>query len=86
VRLQGYSDSDWEGGETDHKCTFGCCFSLGSIVISWFNMKQTSIALSSAEEEYMAVSLASCEAIWLRKLLTGLFGQGLGPTLIHCDN
>jgi hypothetical protein len=34
----------------------------------------------------MAANLASCEAIWLRKLLTGLFGQELEPTLIHCDN
>jgi hypothetical protein len=34
----------------------------------------------------MAASLASCEAIWLHKLLTGLFGQELEPTVIHCDN
>jgi hypothetical protein len=34
----------------------------------------------------MATSQASCEAIWLRKLLTGLFGQELGPTIIYCDN
>jgi hypothetical protein len=34
----------------------------------------------------MAANLASCEAIWLRKLLTGLFGQELEPTVIHCDN
>jgi hypothetical protein len=44
------------------------------------------MALSSAEAEYMAASLASCEAIWLRKLLAGLFGQELEPTVIHCDN
>jgi hypothetical protein len=34
----------------------------------------------------MAASLASCEAIWLRKLLTGLFGQELQSTMIHYDN
>ena len=34
----------------------------------------------------MAASLASCEAIWLRKLLVGLFGQVLEPTVIYCDN
>jgi hypothetical protein len=34
----------------------------------------------------MATSLASCEAIWLRKLLARLFGQELEPTVIHCDN
>jgi hypothetical protein len=34
----------------------------------------------------MATSLASCEAIWLRKLLARLFGQELEPTVIHCNN
>jgi hypothetical protein len=86
VRLQGFSDSDWAGSDTDRKSTSGCCFSLGSTVISWFNRKQTSVALSSTEAEYMATSLASCEAIWLRKLLTRLFGQELELTVIHCDN
>eukprot|EP00253_Pinus_taeda_P002065 PITA_02065 len=48
--------------------------------------KQQSVALSSAEVEYMAASLASCEAIWLRKMLFGLFGQPLRPSVIYCDN
>jgi hypothetical protein len=34
----------------------------------------------------MATSQASCEAIWLRKMLVGLFGQEISPTVIHCDN
>jgi hypothetical protein len=34
----------------------------------------------------MASSQASCEAIWLRKMLVGLFGQEMAPTVIHCDN
>jgi hypothetical protein len=41
-------------------------------VVSWFSGKQTSVALDLAEPEYMATNLASCEAIWIRKLLTGL--------------
>jgi hypothetical protein len=86
VRLQGYSDSDWAGSDTDQKSTSRCCFSLGSVVISWFSRKQTSVALSSAEAEYIAANLANCESIWLCKLLTGLFGQELEPTVIHYDN
>jgi hypothetical protein len=86
VKLQGYTDSDWAGSATDRKSTSGCCFSLGSTMISWFSRKQTSVALSSAEAEYMAASTASCEAIWLRKLLAGLFDQELDPTVIYCDN
>ena len=44
------------------------------------------MALSTAEAEYMATSTATREAIWLRKLLAGLFGQIPRPTMIHCDN
>jgi hypothetical protein len=82
VRLHGYSNSDWESGVVDRKSTFGGCFSLGSIVISWFSKKQTFVALSSTEAEYMTASLASCEVVWLRKLLAGLSGQVLEPTVI----
>jgi hypothetical protein len=86
VKLMGFTDADWAGNTVDRKSTSGCCFSLGSGVVSWFNRKQKSVALSSAEAEYMAASLAACEAIWLRKLLMGLFGQELETTVIHCDN
>jgi hypothetical protein len=40
------------------------------------------MALSSAETKYMAASQASCEALWLRKMLVGLFGVQLRPTVI----
>ena len=55
---------------------------LGISNDSWFRRKQTSVALSSADAKYMATILASCEAIWLHKMLTGLFGQELEPTVI----
>jgi hypothetical protein len=55
-------------------------------VVSRFSRKQKSVALSSAEAEYMAASQASCEALWLRKLLVGLYGVQLRPTMIYCDN
>eukprot|EP00253_Pinus_taeda_P031071 PITA_31071 len=68
------------------KSTLGYCFGLGSTVVSWFSRKHESVALSSVEEDYMASSLASCEAIWLRNMLFGLFGQPLRPSVIYCDN
>jgi hypothetical protein len=86
VRLVGYTDSDWAGCVSDRKNTSGCCFGLGSAVVSWFSRKQKSVALSSAEAEYMAASQASCEALWLHKMLIGLFGVQLRPTVIYCDN
>ena len=44
------------------------------------------MALSSVEAEYMAACQATCEAIWMRKILVGLFSSHLDPTVIHCDN
>jgi hypothetical protein len=44
------------------------------------------VALGSVEAEYMVASLAACEALWLRKLLLGLFRHELEATVIHCDN
>jgi hypothetical protein len=86
VRLTRFTDFDWTGCAEDIKSTLGCCFSIGSGIISWFNRKQKSVALSSAEVEDMAASLATCEALWLRKLLLGLFRQELEAIVIHFDN
>jgi hypothetical protein len=86
VRLAGFTVVDWAGCAEDRKSTLGCCFSIGSGIISWFSRKQRSVALSSAEAEHMAANLATCEALWLRKLLLGLFGQELEAIVIHCDN
>ena len=51
----------------------GGCFSMGSGVISWFSRKQSCVALSTVEAEYVAACSASCEAVWLRKLLSDIF-------------
>jgi hypothetical protein len=55
-------------------------------ISSWYSRKQIFVALSSVEAEYMAASQAACEAIWMRKILVGLFGSHLDPTVIYCDN
>jgi hypothetical protein len=44
------------------------------------------MALSSAEAEYMETSQDACEAIWMRKILVGLFGSHLDLTVIYCHN
>lgn len=55
-------------------------------MISLCSRKQTLVSLSTAEVEYIVACVATREALWLCKLLTGLFGQSLDPTIIHCDN
>ena len=44
------------------------------------------MALSSAKAEYMVAIQSTCEDIWMRKILVGLFGSQMDPTVIHCDN
>jgi hypothetical protein len=86
VQLHGFTDSDWAGSADDRKSTSGMCFSLGSAMISWASRKQKSVALNTAEAEYIAACDACTEAVWLRKLVSGLFDQVLDSTVIYCDN
>eukprot|EP00253_Pinus_taeda_P008812 PITA_08812 len=86
VQLQGYTNIDWARSVEDRKSTSEVCFSLGSAMISWMSRKQRLIALNTAEAECIASNEACSEAVWLQKLSTGLFGQELEPTMVHCDN
>ena len=53
---------------------------------SWQSRKQSNIALNTTEAEYIATCSSSCEAIWIHKLLTGLFDLEMEATVILCDN
>ena len=86
INLEGYVDSNWAGSSIDRKSTSRCCFSMGSGVISCFSRKKSYVALSIAEAEYVASCSASCEVVWLWKLLYDIFDLQLDATCIHCDN
>jgi len=86
IRLCGYTDVDWAGNSVDRKSTSRYCFSVGSGMVSSCRRKQKSVALSSAEAEYMAARTAMCEAIWLKKMLVSLFRQRMEATSVYCDN
>eukprot|EP00253_Pinus_taeda_P025335 PITA_25335 len=86
VKLQGFMDANWAGSSSDKKSTSGGIFNLGSAAVSSYNRNQRSVALSSTKTEYMDASQAACEAIWMQKILVGLFGQMMDPTVIYCDS
>ena len=86
VLLLGYIDSHWGGNIVDQNSTSRYCFSLGSAMISWSSRKQGSISQSTEEAEYISTSTACREVVWMRKLLGGLFGENIEPTVIMCDN
>jgi hypothetical protein len=81
-KQSGYTDSDWDGSVFDRKSILGCCFRLGSAIISWHSRKQSSIALRMIEAEYIVACFVSCEAIWLWKLFTGLFDLEMEATSV----
>jgi len=85
-KLYGYTNSYWDGSASDRKITSICCFSLGLAMTSWKRKKQSIISPSMAEAEYIATCSSICEAIWIRKLLIGLFDLEMEATMILCDN
>lgn len=84
--LTGYSDSDWASNVDDRKSLSAYMFSLGSGAVSWSSKKQQTVALSSTEAEYIAATGATCQAIWLRRVLEDLGLKQEAPTVIYCDN
>ena len=75
MKLQGFTDVDLEGNPSNKKSKSGGIFSIGSIEFPWSNRKQRSFSLNSIEAEYMVTSQATSEAIWMIKILFGLFGR-----------
>jgi len=55
-------------------------------MISWKSKKQNLVARSSAEAEYMVMTLVTCELIWLKQLLKELQSEEARPMMFICDN
>ena len=82
----GYSDADWAGDTSDRKSNSGYIFMFSGRAISWSSKKQKCIALSTAEAEYIALSGAAQECLWLRQLEIELGCPPESPTVIFEDN
>ena len=84
--LIGYSDSDWAGDLDTRRSTSGYMFQIGGATISWCSKRQLTVARSSTEAEYVALSAAAQECIWLRRLLTDFMLGDDKPTTLYEDN
>eukprot|EP00253_Pinus_taeda_P009291 PITA_09291 len=78
--------SDWAGSVDDRKSTSGYVFHMGSGAISWASKKQSIVALSTAEAEYVAATAAACQSVWMRRMLRSLGQEQAKATVIFCDN
>ena len=88
LRLIGYSDTDWGGDIDQSKSISGYVFLLNDNTILWSSKKQSYVALSTMEAEYVACSAATQDLVWLRSFLQHLeiVKTTLEPVTIFCDN
>ena len=84
--LVAFSDADWAGDTETRRSTSGSVFLMCGAAVTWASRKQASIALSTIEAEYMALSLAAQEAMWLLQFDTEINCAEPEATLIWEDN
>ena len=70
VEVRAYADADWGGDTVDRKSTTGYMVRVHGCAISWQSKRQHTVALSTAEAEYMALSTCLQEVKWIHALLT----------------
>ena len=85
VKAEGYVDSDYAGSIDTRKSLSGYLFTVCQGTVSWKANLQTVVALSTAEAEYMAITEAVKEAIWLKGFVTEL-GFEQQQVVVHCDS
>ncbi|SGZ03791.1 BQ5605_C032g11021 [Microbotryum silenes-dioicae] len=83
---EGYSDSDWGSDIQTSRSTMGYLFKLAGGAISWSSRLQPRVACSSTEAEYLGLSHAAKEAVFLRSLLTELGLDTSSPLRLLGDN
>ena len=85
--IEGYCDSDWANDLQDRKSITGYVFRIGGAAISWCSKKQPTVATSTTEAEYMSLSQATKEAVWLKRLYNELNpGEIQERIVLNCDN
>jgi hypothetical protein len=84
--LIGYCDSDYGGDLETRRSTTGHCFMFRGSLISWGSTRQTTVATSTCEAEYMALTEAAKEAIWLCRMLEEMNIRISRPITLCCDN
>jgi hypothetical protein len=86
LQLTVFSDADMTGDIDGQRSTSGVLVFLGSAPISRLSLKQKVVALSTCEAEYVTTATATCQAIWLRRLLGELTDVEAHPPALMVDN
>ncbi|GKB07157.1 putative ribonuclease H-like domain-containing protein, partial [Tanacetum coccineum] len=83
--LEAYSDSDYAGANLDRKSTTGGCQFLGRRLISWQCKKQTIVATSTTEAEYVVAANCCGQVLWIQNQMLD-YGFNFMNTKIYIDN
>jgi len=94
LNFHGFTDSEFAGDQVTRKSTSGHIFMMSGGAVSWASKRQSTVAASSTEAEYIATAFAAKEAIWLRQLLREVEQQFIDPkeqsklpaTMLYGDN
>lgn len=82
----GYTDADYAGCVDSRRSTTGSVFLYNQGPIAWSSRRQTCVAQSTTESEYIAASETAKEAVWIRRILPDLQPGWKCPITIRCDN
>ncbi|KAG8482959.1 hypothetical protein CXB51_022006 [Gossypium anomalum] len=88
LSVKGYTDASFQTDKDDSRSQSGFVFCLNGGAVSWKSSKQSTVANSTTEAEYIAASEAAKEAVWIKKFITEL---GVVPSIsdaieLRCDN
>jgi hypothetical protein len=85
-KLEVFCDADWAGDIDDRKSTTGIVIKLNGCPILWMSKKQSIVALSTAEAEYIAIATAVQEVVWINQYLSELGLIDKEVPVIRSDN
>ncbi|GJT95020.1 putative RNA-directed DNA polymerase [Tanacetum coccineum] len=88
LNVTGFCDASWQCDKDDTKSQTGYVFVVNGGAVDWKSKKQTTIAMSATQAEYMAASEAAMEAVWIRKFVgdLGVMPSIKKPINMYCDN
>lgn len=85
LEISSFADADWGRNEIDRRSFSAYIFKVGKSIVSWESRKQRTVALSSCEAEYMALSDTCKEALFIRTFLHEIVGKSI-KVIIYNDN
>ncbi|KAA3450189.1 polyprotein [Gossypium australe] len=88
LSVKGYTDASFQTDKDDSRSQSSFVFCLNGGAVSWKSSKQSTVADSTTEAEYIVASEAAKEAVWIKNFITGL---GVVPSIsdaieLRCDN